>query len=287
MDLTEKLATGRPVGGWCSMPSPGVAELLAGQGFDFVVVDTEHAPATTETVEHSIRAVEAAPGDTAPVVRVPWNDHVRIKRVLDAGAAGVMAPRVDDPDEARELVRACRYPPQGERAEGEPGSAVDPDGIRGRRGLAAGRSSEYGARLPGYLREANDETAVIAQIETRQAAETAEGIASVPGVDALLVGPADLSAALGCFREFDDPAFVDALDRTLSGAAAAGVPVGTLATSEERIDAWLEAGFDFLITGTDAGYIASGASSAIERYRGQLPDETGDGSAGTGSAGTK
>lgn len=266
MKLADKLAADRPVGGWCSVPSPTVAEVMANQAFDFLAIDTEHAPTTTESVENLVRAVDAAPGDTETVVRVAWNDHVRIKRVLDTGISGVMAPRIESAEAARELVRACRYPPQGDAAEGPAGEAVDSDGVRGRRGVAAARASDYGARIDEVVRTVNDDLAVIAQIETGAAVDAAAEIAAVPGIDALFVGPADLSASLGCFREFDDPEFEAAIADTLAAGDEAGVPVGTLATSEKRIDAWLDAGFDFLIAGTDAGFLANGASRAIDRY---------------------
>ena len=271
MDLRRKLRAGdRPVGGWCSFPSPSVAEALATAAFDFVTIDTEHAPTTIETVENGIRAVEAAPGPTEPLVRVAEVDATRIARVLDAGAAGVIAPRVNTVEAARELARACRYPSQD--ADGAPartdGSEGDADSAvnTGTRGVGLGRASAYGRRIDETVRAANDEVAVIAQIETEEAVENAEAIADVAGIDALLVGPADLSASIGRFRAFDDPAFETAIARTVAAAETAGVPVGTLATSEERIDAWLDAGFDFLIVGTDAGFLVVGADRAIERY---------------------
>lgn len=287
MDLKRKLHRGdRPVGGWCSLPSAGVAELLATAAFDFVTVDAEHAPTTTESAADMVRAVEAAPGETETLVRVADADPVRIKRLLDTGPAGIMAPRIHTPEAAREFVEACRYPPQ---VDGESGSAdggsgaagsggggtdaadrVDADGYRGRRGVAGSRASDYGRRIDEYVRTATDEIAVIAQIETERAVESAGEIAAVPGIDALFVGPADLSAALGRFRAFDDPTFVDAMDAVLGAADDAGVPVGTLATSDERIDAWLDAGFDFLIVGTDAGFLSAGADRAIERYESGL-----------------
>lgn len=269
MELAEKLRTGRPVGGWLSLPSPSAAELLAGQGFDFVAVDTEHAPSSMETVENAVRAVAAAPGGAEALVRVAENDPVRIKRALDAGPAGLMAPRIDDAADARELVRSCRYPRQGKGADAETDestTAVTDPTARGRRGVAATRASDYGATIDTYVRGEAAGIATVAQIETGSAADAAAEIGGVPGIDALFVGPADLSASLGCFREFDDPAFRDAVERTLAGGEAAGVPVGTLATSLDGIDRWLDAGFDFLIAGTDAGFIASGAERSLERY---------------------
>jgi len=264
--LKRRLAEGRPVGGWLSLPSADVAELLAGHGFDFLCIDTEHAPASIDAVQDAVRAVAAAPGDTEPLVRVPWNDHVRIKRVLDTGPAGIMAPRIDSAAAARDLVEAVRYPPQGDAATGEPGAGVDADGLRGRRGVAGARASTYGRELDDRVATANDGIAVVAQIETAEAVAAAGEIAAVPGIDALLIGPADLSAALGRFRSFDDPAFRDAVARTLAAAGDEDVPVGTLATSPEKIDRWLDAGFDFLLAGTDAGYLHAGASEALERY---------------------
>jgi len=271
MDLKRKLRAGdRPVGGWCSLPSPSVAEALATAAFDFVAIDTEHATATTEAVENGIRAVEAVSGATEPLVRVAEVDATRIARALDAGAAGVMAPQVNTVESARELARACRYPSQ--EADGAPartdGSESDADSAvnTGTRGVGLGRASAYGRRIDETVRTANDEIAVIAQIETERAVDNAEAIADVAGIDALFVGPADLSASLGRFRAFDDPAFETAMTRTVAAAETAGIPVGTLATSEERIDAWLDAGFDFLIVGTDAGFLAAGADRAIDRY---------------------
>lgn len=270
MDLKRKLREGdRPVGGWCSLPSPGVAEALATAEFDFVTVDTEHAPTTMESVEHALRAIEAAPGGTEALVRVAEVDPTRIKRVLDAGPAGLMAPQVNAVSEARGLVRACRYPPQ-ESDEGSAGGEGSGDGPDGTRGVAASRASNYGRRLDEYVRSAAESLAVIVQIETPEAVANAGEIASVPGIDALFVGPADLSASLGRFRTFDDPEFVDAIRETVTAGNDAGVPVGTLATTDERIDAWLDTGFDFLIVGTDVGFLGAGADRAIERYENGL-----------------
>lgn len=266
MDLKRKLREGDgPVGGWCSLPSPGVAEALATAEFDFVTVDTEHAPTTMESVEHALRAIEAAPGGTEALVRVAEVDPVRIKRVLDAGPAGVMAPQVNAAAEAEDLVRACRYPAQ-ESDEGHTGDGNFRENRDGTRGIAPSRASDYGRRLDEHVRHVAGSLAVIAQIETPEAVANAGEIASVPGIDALFVGPADLSASLGRFRAFDDPEFVDAVRETVTAGNDAGVPVGTLATTDERIDAWLDAGFDFLIVGTDVGFLGAGADRAIDRY---------------------
>mgnify|MGYP002761204357 FL=1 len=289
MALKRKLRDGeRPIGGWCALPSPDVAEAMATADFDFLTLDTEHSAATAESITDMLRAVEAAPGDTEALVRVADVEPARVKRVLDAGPAAIMAPQIDTPAAARALVEACRYQPQvdeasghgddardGADADGAPGDVdrsaaadrVDADGIRGQRGVAGSRASAYGRRLGEYVRTATEEIAVIAQIETPTAVASAGEIASVPGIDALFVGPADLSASHGRFGAYDDPVVEEAVDETIAAANDAGVPVGTLATSEALIDHWTDAGYDFVIVGTDIGFLAAGADRAIARYR--------------------
>ncbi|WP_435062657.1 HpcH/HpaI aldolase family protein [Halobaculum sp. EA56] len=256
-----------PAGHWCAIPAPGVAESLALTDADFVVIDTEHTPAGVESVEACVRAVDAAngtasggegdeaadgdgadaDGHTYPVVRVAWNDHVRIKRVLDTGAAGVMAPQVNTAAEAEAFVAAARYPPEG------------------RRGVAGARASGYGRDLGAYYDGANDRVATIAQVETAEAVDNAGEVSAVEGLDALLVGPADLSANLGVFGEYGSERFVSAVEDVL---AASAVPVGTLATSPAEVDRWTHLGYDYQIVGVDAGYLAAGAEAALERYAG-------------------
>lgn len=248
-DLRTAIRDREPVAGtWVSVGHPAVAETSAGQGFDFVAVDTEHAPTSVETLPNLLRAVEAAPGDAATVVRVAWNDPVRIKRVLDAGPDGLMAPMIESADDARALVEAARYPPEG------------------RRGLAASRASDYGRNLDEYVATANERILVVAQVESARGVENARGIAAVDGIDALLVGPADLSASLGAFGEYDGEAFGDAVDASLDAAHAESVAVGTLATTPARIDDFVARGFDFLVAGHDVGYLADGETAARERY---------------------
>lgn len=245
MDFRTQLQSGAsPVGSWVSFSDPAAAELVAGLGFDFLVVDTEHASSGMETVENVVRAIDAAPGETDVVVRVPWNDHVPVKRVLDLGVDGVMAPQVKTVQQAEALVEATRYPPAG------------------RRGVAGARASNYGRDIEDYFERANEEVAVVAQVESAEAVDNAADIAAVDGVDTLFVGPADLSANLGCFGEYDHPEFVDAVERTLAAGEATNTPVCTLATSDDQVPAWLDRGFDYLVVGTDIGYLTAGAESA-------------------------
>lgn len=246
MNPRSTLESARAVGTWLSIPHPTVAEISAGVGYDFAVIDTEHAPTTTETVENVVRAIEAA-GDTVPLARVARNDPVRIKRLLDTGVAGLMIPMVETAEEAREAVDAMTYPPEGNR------------------GIAAARASGYELTVE-HVERVSDDLATIVQIETEDGVGNAAEIGAVEGIDALFVGPADLSGSLGAFGEFDDERVTSAIERVIDAGRETDTPVGTLATSGDEIERFHAAGFDFLIVGTDMDHLRSGGRSAIETY---------------------
>jgi 4-hydroxy-2-oxoheptanedioate aldolase len=231
------------VGTWCSLGDPAVAEIAAGGDVDFAVVDTEHAPLGLETVADCLRAVAAR--DCRSVVRVPWNDPVRIKRLLDLGPDGLLVPMVDDAAAAREAVAATRYPPEGVR------------------GVAAARAADYGRDFESYVADGHRDLSVVVQIEREAAVENAADIAAVDGVDALFVGPADLSTSLGCFPDFGAPEFVAAVEAVLSAGETAGVPVGTLGTTPEGIRSLGSLGFDFLVAGADFTHLVEGQRRAV------------------------
>lgn len=255
MTFADRLRDGEPVvGNWLSMSDPAVAEISSGLGFDFVMIDTEHTPSSLETVANLVRGVEAG-GDAAPLVRVPWNDHVRVKRVLDIGPAGLMSPMVATADEAESFVDAARYPPEG------------------RRGVAAARASKYGLEFPEYVDRANDDLVLVTQIESEQAVANAGEIAAVDGIDALFVGPADLSRSLGDLGAYDGERFREAVGRVLDAAHAEDVPVGTLATGRDDIERWAEVGYDFQLVGSDAGYVVEGSRAAKETYESLMDAE--------------
>lgn len=229
----ERLRAGEPlVGSWVSLTDPAVAEFTA-PDFDFVLLDTEHAPTDTETVANQARAVDAAPGDAVPLARALDNDIGAIKRLLDLGVAGVMVPMVESADEAEEIVRAVKYPPTGNR------------------GVAGARASDYGRDLAASFERSNEETVVIVQVETERGVENVEEIAAVDGVDALFVGPADLSANLGCFQQFDDDRFTEAVDSILAAGEVTDTATGTLGPTVETTERFASAGFDFIIAGVD------------------------------------
>lgn len=243
-EFATALRDGEPVAGsWVSIGHPQVAELTAMLGFDFVVIDTEHAPIGIETVEDLIRAVEC--GGSTPIVRVPWNDPVRIKRALDVGPAGLLVPMIETEAEARRAVEAMSYPPAGVR------------------GIAGARASAYGLQFEEYVESADERLLTILQIESERGVANAPDIAAVEGVDALLVGPADLSASLDSRGDWETPVVTDAIDTVLD---ASEIPVGTLAVTNDGIERWVSRGFEFVITGVDTGYLTRSASEAKSTF---------------------
>ncbi|WP_435073529.1 HpcH/HpaI aldolase family protein [Halorubrum sp. HHNYT27] len=232
-DFRTRFKNGDALGTWISIGHPMIAEAAARAGFDFVLVDTEHSEISLETVAELTRAAAASPDDLAVIVRPAWNDPVRIKRILDIGVDGIMVPMIDTPDAAEELVRATRYPPDGDR------------------GVASGRAAGYGQNFVEYVKSEHRSLITIAQIETPTGVDNAREIADTDGIDALFVGPADLSASLGVFAEWDAPELNDAIDSVLTDGATAGIPVGTLTVREADVADRVEQGFDFLIAGKD------------------------------------
>jgi 2-keto-3-deoxy-L-rhamnonate aldolase RhmA len=255
-DLKQQLAErGQPVGTWLSIGHPTVAEVSAMQGFDFTLLDTEHTTMSLETVEEMARGVDAADTETEMVVRVPWNDSVRLKRLLDIGIAGVMVPMVESAAEAHELVESVRYPPDGKR------------------GIASGRASDYGMNFTEYVKDVNGTIATIVQIETETGLGNVGDIASVDGIDALFVGPADLSRSLDVFGEWDSDTLRDAMRTVIQVGHEADIPVGTLTTSLDDVALRLDQGFDFLIVGKDTALLIDKQQEALERYEAALRQE--------------
>ena len=257
-DLKDRFESEQHLTGtWVSIGHPTVAEVSASVGFDFVLIDTEHTTISLETLENMVRAVEAAPGDTEVVVRVPWNDHVRLKRVLDIGVGGVMIPMIDSRREAESLVEAVRYPPEGIR------------------GVASGRATGDGRNFEEYVGNAGDSLLTIVQIETESGLANVDEIASLDGVDSLFVGPADLSASLGAFGDFESDAFEDAVDAVVGAGDDQGLPVGTLTTDTDAVEDRLAQGFDYLVVGKDTATLAAADRAALRTYEQAAESATG------------
>lgn len=236
-----------PVGTWISSASPVLAEAVGHAGFDWAVIDMEHSPSDAMEVLHMLQALCAT--KMVPAVRVPWNDAVVVKRILDAGATTLMFPFVQNADEAARAVAATRYPPEG---------------VRGLAG--ASRASRYGTQT-NYFAQANKQVGVIVQLETVAAVDKLEQIAAVQGVDALFVGPGDLSASLGVIGQFTHPKVMDMLGRAAERAKAVGKPIGTIGDSPEVAAQYRAAGFDFIAIGSDVSLLMRAARSVIGALR--------------------
>lgn len=236
-----------PIGTWIVSASALVAEAVGWAGFDWAVIDMEHAPPDVMDVMHMLQALSGT--KTVALVRVPWNDAVVVKRVLDVGATCVMFPFVQCADDARKAVAATRFPPQG---------------VRGVAGLS--RASRYGT-LPNYVRGANRQVGVIVEIETPQAIEQLEAIAAVDGVDAFFIGMSDLAAALGHAGTSNHPAVVDLMSRAVQRCKALGKPVGTVGATAEVVAQHRAAGFDFVGVASDLGLMMTAAQRVITALR--------------------
>ncbi|MBV9218778.1 MAG: hypothetical protein JO366_20385 [Methylobacteriaceae bacterium] len=204
--LKERLkAGGIIIGAWLGLTDPSAAEILGRVGFDFLMIDTEHSPWDLGTLQGALMALNGT--DTVPFVRVPWNDHVRIKQVLDLGVEGVMAPMVRTVEECRAFVAACKYPPVG------------------RRGIGPRRASNYYRDIQAYVAVANDAIFVMPQIEDIATVEIIDEFVNVPGIDAIAIGPNDLSGTAGLLRQLDHPTVRTALDKIIEAGARHKVPV--------------------------------------------------------------
>lgn len=242
------LPAGEPrIGLMCTLTSGYALEVAAGAGFDWMLIDTEHAPADLDDVLRQLQVLAGYP--TAPVVRVPWNDFVTIKRYLDIGARSLLVPYVETAEQARQAVAATRYPP---------------DGIRGV--ALATRASGFG-RVPDYPRRAHEGLFVICQIENQVGLENLESIAAVDGVDALLVGPSDLHASFGLVGETSDPNVIEVIDDAIRRIVATGKAAGVFAPIEELARRWMDLGARLVLVGSDVGILARGSDALVRVYR--------------------
>jgi 4-hydroxy-2-oxoheptanedioate aldolase len=249
----RRLAAGEPsIGTWLSIPSPEAAALVSRVGFDWLTVDAEHSPVDMLTLARMFSAISAF--GTAPMVRIPWNSPENFKRVLDAGAWGIVVPMVNSREEAERAVEATRYHPLGNRSVGGSGHALS----------FRAESSEYYAR-------ANDEILLVLQIEHAEGVEHCEEILSVPGVDACFIGPNDLAASmglgLGTPLESDEPQVMDAIEHVLNTAKRAGVAPGIHTSGVEGINMRIEQGFQYLALASEARYMVSSLGDALNRVR--------------------
>lgn len=239
----------RQIGCWLTLNSPIATEMLAGAGFDWLLVDMEHSALSEgEAVAHLRAARSGGPAET--LVRIPWNEPVVIKRLLDSGARSLLVPYVQNVEEARRAVAATRYPP---------------DGIRGFSGMH--RGNQY-ARDKSYPQTAADEIFLAVQVESPHAVDNAGAIAAVEGIDCVFVGPNDLAANMGFLGQPYRPEVQERIGTVIAAVRAAGKTPGLLDFNLESGKAWLDRGFDFLAVGSDISLLAANATALLKAYRG-------------------
>jgi 4-hydroxy-2-oxoheptanedioate aldolase len=235
-------------GCFVSTGSTASVEVLGAAGFDFLVIDLEHGMSSERDILTQLQAMESTPA--AGCVRVESHERIRVGRVLDFGAQGVMFPRVETMDEARACVAAMRYPPYGDR-----GVAV------------LVRASRYGARFAEYREQSRESLLTMLQIETSRAVDNVDEIAAVEGADVLFVGPMDLTTSMGIFRQYDHPDFLKALGRTVAAARRNGRAAGILVPAAADTRRYIDLGFTFLMCGTDVAFLQSAGRTVAETMR--------------------
>jgi 4-hydroxy-2-oxoheptanedioate aldolase len=248
------------VGTWLAIPSAVSARFAAQLGFDFLTVDMEHQPIGIETASAMFAAIAGA--GVTPLARIPWNTAENIKRVLDCGAHGIVVPMVNTREEAEAAVAAAKYPPTGIRSVGGVLHAMN-----------------FKTDPATYYARANDEILVVVQAESPQGVANAEEILSVPGVDAVFIGPNDLLSMMGQTprMENDSPQFVEALDHILKTAQKHGVAAGIHTANHEACSRRMAQGFRFMAIASDARFLVAGGQADLSQT--VIPGRTGEGKA--------
>jgi 2-dehydro-3-deoxyglucarate aldolase/4-hydroxy-2-oxoheptanedioate aldolase len=245
----RSIAAGKTqIGCWLASGAASTAEALGCTGFDFLVVDTEHTPIDPPQMVDILRTIAGTPAQA--IVRPPWNDMVMVKRVLDAGAQTLLLPFVQSPEEARHAVAYTRYPPEGVR------------GVAGTH-----RGSRYGT-IPNYVKRAHEEICVIVQIETLAAFAQIEGIAAVPGVDSLFIGPSDLSASMGLLGDMGNAAVQEKLAAGAQACKRLGKPCGIIGFNPEMAKKFLGYGFSWIAVSSDLALMVGRAQEYLGAMRG-------------------
>jgi 2-keto-3-deoxy-L-rhamnonate aldolase RhmA len=247
MYFRQKLLGGETlIGTMITLPSPEMVEIMVDLGFDWLFIDCEHASFDSRVAQSLLQAA----GDRCPcVIRVSCGQDVWIKKMLDIGAAGIIVPQVNSGEQASFAIQSCKYPPQGTR------------------GVGLGRAHRYGARFREYLNQANDEVAVILQAEHIDAVRCIDEITSLPGIDAILIGPYDLSASLGKIGNVDDPEVVEAIGEVRDTCLKKGIPLGIFGVSPAAVEPYIAQGYRLITVGVDALFAQSAAADALAALR--------------------
>jgi 2-keto-3-deoxy-L-rhamnonate aldolase RhmA len=246
--IKSLLKQGKPTAGaWLQMTSPFSAEIMARAGFDWLIVDMEHAPG--DFLNHASQLQAIGGTDCVPFVRAPWNDPVAIKRILDTGVLGVLIPYVNSAEEARNAVAACKYPPEG---------------IRGLAGSP--RAAYFGQNSMDYLKDANEEILVIIAVETGEAIANLDEILAVDGLDGIFIGPMDLATSMGYFGDPSHPEVQQAIATVEEKTLKAGKYLGTVGGSWEQARKKYDKGYQLLMLMSDSVDLAKLAGHTVARF---------------------
>lgn len=255
--VKRKLKAGKPsIGTWIEIGHPDIAMYLADLGFDWLVCDMEHGPYGPETYHFMVQAMLYYRKNCMPMARIPWNDLIWAKKAMDAGATGLVIPRVETAEMTEETIRIMKYPPMGERGAG-PRLAAFQD--------------------PDYFATANDETLVVVMIETQRGLDNLDEIFSVEGVDACFVGPSDFTLDMGIHNQYDHPRFLEALDRIVEAGEEHGVAPGMhchTSTGPMNINKAIERGFKFCAVSSDVEFLRAAATNSINSVKGMKASGT-------------
>lgn len=244
MNFSERLRRNeRLLGTMLTIPSPEVAEMVSKCGYDWLFMDGEHAPLSILEWQ---RLMQAVGGRCANVLRVPSLSERDIKRALDIGADGIIVPMVNSAEQARQAVAWSKYPP------------------RGRRGVGLARAQGYGLDFADYMENANHGTALIVQAEHIDAVENIEAIAAVEGLDAVFIGPYDLSASMGKTGQVEDAEVVAAIERVRIACQQNSLALGYFAVDAGGVRPYMEQGYNLICAGVDAGFVTAGAIKVLE-----------------------
>ncbi|KZN15351.1 4-hydroxy-2-oxoheptanedioate aldolase [Marinomonas sp. TW1] len=247
------------IGLWLGLANSYTAELIASAGFDWLLIDGEHAPNTLQTMVSQLQAI--APYPSHPIVRPAWADHVSLKQILDLGVQTVLAPMIDSAEQAEQVVKATRYPPQGIRGVGS----------------ALARASQFN-RTPNYLTTANDEICVLVQIETLAGVNALDAILDVDGVDGVFIGPADLSASMGFIGQPNHPEVVAVIEASIAKIVAKNKAPGILMAAQEQAKRYIAQGALFVAVGSDTGLLMNSTQKLVDTFSTKTTntDEGGD-----------
>lgn len=226
-----------------SLPSPEICELLANVGYDWLFIDAEHGAFNPQQAQTMLQAATPTPC----LIRVPADETIWLKKALDIGAAGVIVPQVHSATQAKKIITNCKYAPAGDR------------------GIGIGRAHKYGIDFERYLKNANEETAVVLQAESSEAVENINAIVALEGIDAILIGPYDLSASLGKPGEIDHPIVQAAIKKIIDACKNAKISMGIFGVSADAVLPYKEKGFSLLTVGIDTMFLIDSAKETLSR----------------------